>query len=300
MMMAHTGLDISDDAIHFIEYSGSGAGRKIKKYGKITLPEGLIEGGDIKDEKKLIDILSALAREHGLSYAKVSIPEEKAYLFETDVVPGDSRAVSQNIEFKLEENIPLSAADAVFAFDLLQVSPGKPRRASVSAVQRSYIESMMKLLRTAGINPISFETSPRSIARIISDGVSASIVVYCFNRKTGIYVVSDRAVGFTSTVGISKTSSNPSAYAEALATEVRRVYTYWLSKIDATDFPVKQVVVLGMEAEQMAALLRDKVADIVPVEVADVWHSILDITRYVPAIKRADSLEYARAAGLAL
>ena len=52
--------------------------------------------------------------------------------------------------------------------------------------------------------------------------------------------------------------------------------------------------------EQMAALLRDKVADIVPVEVADVWHSILDITRYVPAIKRADSLEYARAAGLAL
>jgi hypothetical protein len=55
-----------------------------------------------------------------------------------------------------------------------------------------------------------------------------------------------------------------------------------------------------MEAEQMAALLRDKVADIVPVEVADVWHSILDITRYVPAIKRADSLEYARAAGLAL
>jgi Tfp pilus assembly PilM family ATPase len=300
MMMSHAGIDISDDAVHFIEYSGSGNGRKIKKYGRVTLPEGLIDGGDVKDEEKLSDILLVLSREHGLSYAKVSIPEEKAYLFETDVVPGDSRTVSQNIEFKLEENIPLPAADAVFAFDLLQTDPGKPRRASVSAVQRSYIESMIKLLRIAGINPVSFETSPRAIARIISENDGASIAVYCFNRKTGIYVVSDRAIGFTSTIGISIAVLDSVAYAESLAAEVRRVYAYWLSKIDATNFPIKRVVVLGIGAEQAAALLRDKVADIVPVEVADVWHSILDMTRHVPPIKMADSLEYARAAGLAL
>jgi len=94
MMMTHAGLDISDDAIHFIEYSGSGNGRKIKKYGRVALPEGLIDGGDVKDEKKLGDILSVISREHGLSYAKVSIPEEKAYLFETDVPSADARTIS--------------------------------------------------------------------------------------------------------------------------------------------------------------------------------------------------------------
>ena len=297
MMMSHAGLDISDDAIHFIEYSGSGNGRKIKKYGRVALPEGLIDGGDVKDEKKLGDILSVMSREHGLSYAKVSIPEEKAYLFETDIPSAGARAISQNIEFKLEENIPLSAADAVFAFDLLPVEKGKTWRASVSAVEKSYIEGMMRLLRSAGIVPMSFETAPRAIARIVS---GPAIVVHCMARKTGVYIVSEHAVGFTSTIGVGAMGADASAHAKALAAEVRRVYTYWLPKSDASGVPVKRVIVVGLFAERVAESLRPVVADIVEVELADVWRAVLDVAKYVPPIVKTDSLEYASAAGLAL
>lgn len=301
MMMSHVGLDISDDAVYFIEYSGYGKFRSIKKYGRVALPQGLMDGGDVKDEKKLVDILSALVREHGLSYAKISIPEEKAYLFETDVPYGDPRAVSQNIEFKLEENIPLASSDAVFAFDVLRADAGKPMRVSVSAVPRSYIEHTMRLLRSAGIVPVSFETAPRAIARIVSEeAAGASIIIHAMSRKTGVYVISERAVGFTSTVSAGSAGSDAAAYAEAIAAEVRRVYAYWLSRSDSADSPVKRVIIVGTGAERAADLVRGKVSDLVPVEVADVWRSVLDAGRYVPPIMRADSLEYAAAAGLAL
>ena len=266
----------------------------------MDLPLGLVEGGDIRDEKKLEDILGAFAREHGISYAKISIPEEKAYLFETNVPYGDREAISQNIEFKLEENIPLSAPDAVFAFDLLPTEPGKPLRASVSAIPKSYIEKMMQILHAAGIAPLAFETAPRAIARVITEDASRSdIIIHIMGHKTGVYVVSGSAVGFTSTISASA-GSDSAAYADALAAEVRRVHAYWMSRGDDGSAPLKSVIMAGLDAEHKASELRGKVADILPVKVADVWHEILNLDKYVPPIAREDSLEYAPAAGLAL
>jgi hypothetical protein len=305
LLMSHAGLDITDHAVRFIEYSHRGSSLVISKYGRVDLPLGMIEGGEVKDEKKFVEIFSGFVREHALSYAKISIPEEKTYLFETDVPYGDSRAISQNIDFKLEQNIPLSAADAVFVFDLLPVEAGKSWRASVSAVQTSYLERMIRLLRETGIVPISFDTVPRAVARIVSAGVPGpSIVIHCLAHKTGVYVVSEHAVGFTSTISDVATGPDAgddiSARIEALAAEVHRVYTYWLSKDEAAGIPVKRVIVAGADTERIANLLRPKVSDIVEVEIVDVWRAVFNIDRYVPPIGRSDSPEYVSAAGLAL
>ncbi len=301
LSISHAGLDISDDAIRFIQYDRHGGSLAISKYGHVDLPPGLVDGGEIKDEKKFIDILSSLVRDNALSYAKISIPEEKAYLFETEVPSADNRSISQSIEFKLEENIPLSAADAVFAFDLLTREAGKPMRASVSAVPKSYIERMIRLLRDAGIMPISFETVPRAIARIISEGApGASMVIHCMARKTGVDVVSLRAVGFTSTINDGETESEISVYVDALAAEVRRVYAYWLSRGDIVGASIKRVIVAGADGERVAGLLRQKVVDLVEVETADIWRAVFDTSSYVPPIERKDSPEYISAAGLAL
>ena len=222
LLMSHAGLDISDEAIRFIQYSRHGGSIVISKFGKIDLPPGLVEGGDVKDDKKFGDIVSAISKEHGITYARISIPEEKAYLFETDVPYGDPVSISQNIEFKLEENIPLSAQDAVFAFDLMPTSAGKPWRASVSAIPRAYVERMLQILRGAGIVPLAFETAPRAIARIILEGPSESaIVIHAMKHKTGIYVISGSAVGFTSTIAAAP-DGDSGAYTEALAAEARR------------------------------------------------------------------------------
>ncbi len=301
LLMPHVGIDISDDAISFVEYSRPVGDRLITRYAYVPLPAGVIEGGDVKDEPQLVSILSTMVQEHNITYAKVSIPEEKAYLFEVEVPYGDFRVISQNIEFKLEENIPLSAADAVFAFDILTGDHSKSWRASVSAVPRTYIEHMLGLFRSAGITPVSFETMPRAIARVVSSSQEDDVlVVHTMKHKTGIYIVSQHAVGFTSTMSIGSEEVDPATYAVALAAEVARVNTYWFAKNENNNSPIKKVIIAGHDAERVAGILRSKMVEPLPVEVVDVWHGIFNANHYVPPIVKADSFDYVSAAGLAL
>jgi hypothetical protein len=299
--MPHVGIDISDDAVTFIEYSRPVGDRTIVKFGTVLLPENVIDGGDVKDEKKLIEILSDMAHTHGIKYAKVSIPEEKAYLFETEIPHGDYRTISQNIEFKLEENIPLAAPDAVFAFDILSGDGSKPWRASVSAVPRTYIEHMINILHSAGIVPVSFETTPRAIARIVStEDKGDTLVVHVMKRKTGVYIVSQHAVGFTSTISAGKDESDIKSYTDILATEIGRVHTYWGTKVENESVFIKRVVIIGNGSEEVISVLRPKVEDILSVEVINVWNDIINTAKYVPPISKTDSYGYASSAGLAI
>ena len=301
LLMPHAGIDISDDAISFLEYSRPVGDRVIIKHGRFPLPSGVVEYGDIKDDAQFVSILTKIVHDNDLLYAKVSIPEEKAYLFETEIPYGDFNVISQNIEFKLEENIPIAAQDTVFAFDLLSGDHAKPWRASVSAVPRMYIERMTSLLGQAGITSVAFETVPRALARIVSyAGGEDLVIIHVMDHKTGVYVISEQAVGFTSTIGSGFVESDMSAYTDALAAEVRRVYSYWLGKTQNESSSIKKVIVVGRNSEDVVIDLHDKVSDVVSVEAALMWRSTLDMTRYVPPIDKADSFYYGPAAGLAL
>ena len=299
--MPHAGIDISDDTISFIEYSRPVGNRKITKFGLVTLEPGIIENGDVRDEEKLVKALADVAKKNKLFYARLSIPEEKAYLFETEVPSGDMRIAAQNIEFKLEENIPLSAADTVFTFDLLPGDYNHPWRASVSAVPRTYIEHMISIFKKAGIVPIAFETIPRAVARAVYyKGLEDALIIHSMKSKTGAYIYSEGAIAFTSTIGAGSVESNTSKYVDILADEVHRVCSYWLSKNTDINRPLKKVIVTGHNTELVANMLRSKVADIIQVEEIDVWRDILDTNNYVPPIERVESFEYTSAAGLAI
>lgn len=307
LTIRHSGLDISDDAIRSIAYAPSGHGLVIEKSNAVDLPEGLVDGGDIKDEKRFGEILREFDRSNGLSYVKVSVPEEKAYLFETDVPSRDVGVIEQNIEFKLEENVPLAAPDAVFYFDLLpERAPGKSPRASVSVVPRTYIERYLGILRSAGMSPVAFEVVPKSIARaIVPKGFDRTqIIVHIMNRKTGLYVVSGGVVAFTSTIGwgglaLAGDAGVPSV--ETVSKEIIRVYSYWMSR-GVSDSAIDRIVLVGQAALSIEPSLSAGIAADVPVQVAvaEVWRNVFDLDRYIPPISKDNSLDYAVAAGLAM
>lgn len=305
LVMRYAGLNISDDAIRFVEFGHNSRGLTISKYGSTDLPVGLIDGGDVQDEKKLTELLLEFDRTHDLSYVKVSIPEEKAYLFETEIPgPTDIRSIEQHIEFKLEENVPLSAADAVFYFDLIRpTKPGEPLRASVSVVPRSYIERYISMLRNAGIFPVAFEVAPRALTRAIlpSDDAGTTLFVHIMNRKTGMYVVSKRVVSFTSTLSLSNTPGEDDLASRVanISREVGRIQAYWISK-DA-GAAISQVVIVGKNALSYEAPLESALSQInVHAHVADVWHNVFDVNHYIPPVSRESSFEYAVAAGLGI
>jgi Tfp pilus assembly PilM family ATPase len=95
LMMKHAGLDISDEAIRCLEYHATSSGFRIDTYAKMDLPSGLIEGGDIRNDDEFVKVLREFNQKNRLSYVKVSIPEEKAYLFQADVPSTNTKIIRQ-------------------------------------------------------------------------------------------------------------------------------------------------------------------------------------------------------------
>ncbi len=309
LMMHCVGLDISDDAIHCLSYRNPLSDRTIAHYFSQDLPTGLLNGGDTVEIDKLRDQLIDFRKKAGLHYVKVSIPEEKAYLFQTEVPAESVESIRQNIESKLEENVPLQAQDAIFQFDLLPATtPGGSLRASVSVVPRTYIDKMLELLHSAGLYPLAFEVVPRSLAKVLVPPHSDKtvMVVHILNRKIGVYVVSSGTVSFTSSVerdSLVNTNTNPgeprSSVEDTIAKEIMRIYEYWISRHDAVS--IQDVILVGAGASDYESAVRQAVSSLaLNVVVPDVWKFVNSHHHSIPPISKGESLSYAVAAGLAI
>ena len=291
MVTRFAGLEISDDAIRCLQYKLTIHGQEILKSDEVSVPAGLIQGGDMKDEKIITELLTTFVKKNKLKYVSVSVPEEKAYLFQTDVVGVNTKDIAQNIEFKLEENVPLSARDAVFYFDIMPIeATGGVLRASVSVVPKTYIEKQIEYLQSVGLSPVAFEVAPKSIARVAlnNEPNKTSMVVHFMNEKTGIYIVSGGVVCFTSTI----VSSSP------ISDEINHTFEYWKSKTDAK---IDEIVLCGKGALKYESGLMNTISvEKCPVVVANTWRNAFDIDKYVPHMSRDESLDYIIVAGLAL
>ncbi len=304
LLTPHAGLEISDDAIRFIEYRHTSTGTTIGSFDTHALPQGLVNGGDIQDEKELIKLLSEFAGTHHISRVKVSLPEEKAYLFQTDVPTTDFRSIAANIESKLDQNVPLSAPDALFQFDLMpRAVTGDLLRASVSVVPHTYIDRMMRVLHGAYMIPVAFEIVPKAIVTAyVPPGTQGThLIVHLMKDKTGLYIVSEGVVCFTSTVayGSDKLSADSPDLA-ALMTEIDKVHSYWVGRGDMHG-GISEVIVVGARAEECEALFRAQGGDVVSsTRLPNLWANAFEVDSYVPPISRTESYAYAVAAGLAI
>lgn len=300
LAMPYAGLDISDDALTFIEYHHGLHGRVISKFGRQELPKGLINSGDIQDEKELTRILAEFAQKNSLHRVKVSLPEEKVYLFHTDVPNTDTRSIAEHIDFKLEENVPLAAKDALFYYNLVSPdSEEKTLRASVSVVPLAYIEKMMSIMDSAGLRLVGFEIMPRAIVNTSLELHSnvTSLIIYVMNNKVGFYITFGGMVYFTSTVSF---GDSIDSLKEILPAEISRILSYWLHREDIPS-QISQIVISGQNAKSVINMLGTVVnAEMPPRVLADVWKNAFNINHYIPPISEGESMKYIVASGLAL
>lgn len=204
--MSPIGFDISDQAIRFIEFSKNKKELTPIIFGEKELPQGLIVSGEIIKKDELVSILSSLREKYSMKFVKVSLPEEKAYFFKTELPKVYGKEIRQGIEFKLEENIPLRADESLFEYDILNEGDEKNDHwdVGVSAVPKFVAESYSDMLNDSGLTPVAFEVESKAMARsVIKDGDGLSVMV--INIKDGatvIAMVRDGATRFTSVVAI--------------------------------------------------------------------------------------------------
>ena len=202
------GLDISDTSLKYISFKGTKTGKRtIDQYGDITIPNGVLHRGEVLDPQKLANVLIECKQQTGAEYVRVSLPEERAYLFETELKRSTPlKEMRSLLEFRLAENVPMPARDVFFDYTVLPVSDDSDKvvRIAVTAYAKETIQTYYEACLLAKLQPLAFEVEAQAMARAVvpSDSQDAVMLVDFGKTRTGIGIVYKNTLLYTSTVDI--------------------------------------------------------------------------------------------------
>jgi len=206
LKMSSIGLDLSDGSIRFVELIDKHCHKELGRFGKINLPEGVVQSGEIKDKIKLIKILKEFKKEYGFDFIRASVIEKNSYIFRTKINANNKlnrEEILGKLSFKLEENIPIKPTDVVFDYDILR----KTRNTLdvvVSVLPKKIASQFTEVFEEAGFAPLSFEVEAQAVARsVISDNDKGTSMVVDFrSTRVSISIVSNGLVQLTSTLDV--------------------------------------------------------------------------------------------------
>lgn len=338
--MPAVGLDISADAIRFLELRPARGGLVLGRYAAHNFPLGTFEGGIMKAGKVLKDTITTFAKEHGLAFANVALPEEKAYLANIRIPRVAPKEVRGAIELVLEEHVPISGADAVF--DYVEVNADSihqkdHRDVVVSVLPRDTIGEFVELFRGTGITPLSFEFESQAMARALvpAGDLGTFLVVDIGKMQTNVFVVARGVVQFSASLdigghhltqaiarglGLSYEEAEEEKVKKGLTgspdekivtamvpvvtdfkTRLLRHYAYWQTHHgEKVGGNIESILLAGGGANLRGLSEFLGTGVDVPVAAANPWVNIASFEAYISPIPRHKALAYATAIGLAL
>jgi type IV pilus assembly protein PilM len=203
------GVDISDTSLKYIQFVRPHAHDKhltISHWGDIEIPEGVVDRGNVHDSEKLALALKEMKAKCNARYVSISLPEERAYLFETSIdATTPQKEIRGLLEFRLEENVPLSPRDAYFDYAIVgDDTENHMTRVAVAVYAQSTINSYYDACKSAGVIPLSFEIEAQAIARAsVPQSLSDTYMIVDFGKtRMGVGIVHRGMLMYTSTIEV--------------------------------------------------------------------------------------------------
>lgn len=343
IQLPSAGVDISDTSLKYIQFTPdnwSGTQLEIKHWGDIDIPEGALNRGEVNDINKLTEAIIEMKNRTGIENVRVSLPEERAYLFQTEIKRDTPfKEMRGLLEFKLEENVPLSPRDAFFDYDIIEgFASNNTLLVSVTAYAKETVMKYYEACTAAGVLPIAFEVEAQAIGRAATArGDRSTYLIIDFGKKrTGVGIVNSGVLMYTSTIDIGGADLSEAlravlgdreeseltqikntqglvpgvedaAVANALmpvlhniANELNTRIQYWNSRRRDNEHEISAVILCGGSVNMKG--LPEYLSEQLGVEAkrADVWHNAFSIDAKVPPISKRYAYGYATAIGLGL
>jgi type IV pilus assembly protein PilM len=333
------GLDISDESVKFIELTFTSDGIRAGRHGEHIIPPGVMDSGKIKDTRQMEEVLRKLRTEEGIHSVRVSLPEQQVYLYQFQIGKDGLVSVREGIELSLEEHIPIPAEDAIFDYEIIGEST-KNLDIQVAAIPKNVIDSYLTVFKNAEISVQSFELEAQAIFRsVVKRGDMNTYMIVDFGEKrTGIFIVSNGVVMFTSTLdiggftlnsmlqksfnidkveaeklkieyGLQRNMENKEVFSvllnsvSILRDEVAKHFVYWQTHKDEegkTNPTIKKIILCGGDSNLIGLADYLSTSMKTPVERANVWINIENIEEQVPLMNFKRALSFAASIGLAL
>jgi type IV pilus assembly protein PilM len=208
LTMPCVGVDISENSLKYISFHPKKVGqeRKLKEWGEIKIPNGVVKRGEVMDPEQLASVLREFKQITNANLVRISLPEERAYLFETEI-KGDvpHKEMRGLLEFRLEENVPISPSEVLFDFSILpQKENSRHIPVAVAAYAKKTIHSYYEVCTEAELFPVSFEIEAQSMIRsmVPVNQTGAVLMIDLGKNRTGIGISYQDVLLYTSTIDL--------------------------------------------------------------------------------------------------
>jgi type IV pilus assembly protein PilM len=336
--MPAVGIDISDYSIKYVHLEHEHGHVVLKGHAKIDLPIGTVEHGEIKDFTTITKMLTKIREDNNFHFVHLSLPEEHAYLFQTNLPLASQEEVEQMLEFHLKENVPITAEEALYDYGVIKQT-ASAYVANVSVYPAPIATLYLEALAAAGLTPLSVEIEGQATARALlhPHDTSTNIIIDVGRSDASLSISLAGTVGFTAGLeiggdhftrsisrhlnvsfqeaeklkrdgGFADTPSNAAVYEALLPTvsqlkeTINKHYLYWQMHADnelgSTD--VSRVILVGGNANLLGMPEYLEAGLEVPIEIGNVWQNVFSFEEFLPPLPAHQSLEFASAVGLAL
>ncbi|MEN9604576.1 MAG: type 4 fimbrial biosis protein PilM, type pilus assembly protein PilM [Candidatus Parcubacteria bacterium] len=312
----HAGVDIGIDHIRFLHLKKQAGVIHVVDYGTEKLLSPVSGGKPLSAQSDIVQILKKTQKEHKLKYVEVSLPEEKIYLYMIEIEDGDETSIRNQIESKLEENVPLTVDDAVFDYTkVTSIANTNKALYSVTVADKKDIEDYISLFALANMEIVSFLIQNQALTRTLvrKDDTGSYCIVAVEKHSIVVSVVSFGVVIYTSTInrsvfreeGGDLVIETPELLSDVVS-DIKKVMTFWLSYVEKNkkyNFQkIESIILTSTHNDILRSDFSNKISSQlqIPTVLADVWINVMDTKVSVPPITKDESYQYAVAIGLAL
>lgn len=337
LQLASVAIEILENGIYFLTVKRTSYGLIVDRAGFVPLLPGDIVRGEIVKKEAVIKALVNIRKKTGVNFVKFSIPEEQTYIFKTHLPDLKPSEIHDILDFKLEENIPLSSKEAVFDYDLVKI-PGDRNGLDlvVAAAPLKIVEDLQAMFQSAGLTPVFFSPESNNVAKAVVKAGNEQVlsVVNIRDKKIIMSLVVSGTVYQTSSISFGGSNftdliakSYKVTFAEAEQIKNTKLYCDGADNIETFSLIVNSLSAVKDEVSKFIAYCNEredlpgKVDRVIlcgrdamiigltrylssglglPVEVANVWSNNFKLDEYVPDLNRLDSLDYAVVNGLHL
>lgn len=207
------GLDISDLSLKIIKLKKKRKALALASFGEAEIRPGIIKDGEIKDEKKLAEIVKrAVASVSGeklkTRHVVVSLSEEKAFLQVIQMPKMTEEDLKSAIIYEAENYIPLPIEEVYLDFQVIEPLQDHLDHLDVLivALPKKIVDSYVNSLEMAGLQPIAFEVESQSVARALIKNEIAPrpvLIIDLGKIRSNFIIFSGTCVRFTSSVPVS-------------------------------------------------------------------------------------------------
>ncbi|MFH1597636.1 MAG: type IV pilus assembly protein PilM [Patescibacteria group bacterium] len=203
------GLDFSDYILRIVQFFKLRGDIKLRAYGEIKIPPGLIQNGIIKNEDKVAksikDLLKNLQGKVTGHNVVACLPEKTSFIKVIDLPEAETN-IEGIVKKDLPNHIPLSLNEVYYDWQNLGKS-GNNSRILIGASPKIIVDGYVRTLEKANLVPYALEIESVAITRCLSKIKEKSngaqiIIDLGFDRSTIILAENDEVMFTTSSTEI--------------------------------------------------------------------------------------------------